>query len=94
MAMRLMLVLVALGAVSACAEAVHGPRLVTYTPDRFYIRYLPLRDSPSSIDAMADARCRESGKQAVLESAQQDVVLDLRYATFRCVSGAAVDEAL
>jgi hypothetical protein len=91
--MRLLLVVVVLAAVSACAEAVRGPRLVTYTPDRFYIRHLPWHDSRSSIDTLAGARCEQIGKQAMLESAEQFAVLDLRYATYRCAANPSAADA-
>jgi hypothetical protein len=84
--MRLLLLVVALAALSACAEAVHGPRMVTYTPDRFYFRHLPWRDSRSSIDTLAAARCEQLGKEAMLESAYQFAALDLRYATYHCIT--------
>ena len=87
--MRLLIALTALLALSACAEAVRGPRLVTYTPDRFYFRHLPWRDSRSSIDALAGARCEQIGQEAVLEDAYQFALLDLRYATYRCITVAS-----
>jgi hypothetical protein len=91
--MRLLLVIVALAALSACAEAVRGPRMVTYTPDRFYFRHLPWRDSRSSIDTLAGARCKQLGRQATLESAYQFAVLDLRYATYRCTTDPSAADA-
>jgi hypothetical protein len=86
LSVRFLLVVVAVAALSACAEAVQGPRMVTYTPDRFYFRHLPWRDSRSSIELLAGARCEQLGKEAMLESAYQFAALDLRYATYRCTT--------
>jgi hypothetical protein len=87
--MRSLLVVIALSTLSACAEAVEGPRMGTYTPDRFYVRHLPWRDSRMSVDVLAGERCERIGKEAMLESAEQFAVLDIRYATFRCIEPAA-----
>lgn len=84
--MRLLLALIALVAVSSCEEAVRGPRVVEYTPDRFYIRHVPWRDSRSSVAALAAERCAVIGEEAFLEDAYQFAALDIRYATFRCVA--------
>jgi hypothetical protein len=93
LSMRFLLVIVALAALSACAEAVRGPRVVTYTPDRFYVRHLPWRDSRSSIDMLAAARCEPLGKEAMLESVYQFASLDLRYATYRCTANTSAADA-
>ena len=89
--MRLLLAVIALASVTSCEEAVRGPRVVEYTPDRFYIRHLPWRDSRSSAEKLAAERCDTIGREAVLEDAYQFAVLDLRYATFRCVAVPAAD---
>ena len=91
--MRLLLAVIALVAVSSCAEAVRGPRVVEYTPDRFYIRHLPWRDSRSSVAELAAERCAVLGGEAFLEDAYQFAALDIRYATFRCVVLPAADGA-
>ena len=62
--MRICLVLIFLGALCACAEAVEGPRIVVYSPDRFYVRHLPWRDSRSSVERLAGAICEQVGKEA------------------------------
>jgi hypothetical protein len=82
--MRICLVLIFLGALSACAEAVEGPRIVAYSPDRFYVRHVPWRDSRSSVELLAGAICEQVGKGATLESADRYAALDIRYATYRC----------
>ena len=89
--MRLLLALIALVAVSSCEEAVRGPRVVEYTPDRFYIRHVPWRDSRSSVADLAAERCAVIGEGAFLEDAYQFAALDIRYATFRCVAIPAVE---
>ena len=91
--MRLLLAVIALVAVSSCAEAVRGPRVVEYTPDRFYIRHLPWRDSQSSVAELAAERCAVIGREAFLQDAYQFAALDIRYATFRCVAVPAADGA-
>jgi hypothetical protein len=85
--MRALLLLLACLPAFGCAEAVHGPRVVVYSPERFYIRHVPWRDGRSDVRLLADAVCDESpvGGLAVLESADQFTWLDIRYATFRCV---------
>jgi hypothetical protein len=85
--MRALLLLLACLPAFGCAEAVHGPRVVVYSPERFYIRHVPWRDGRSDVRLLANAVCEESpaGGLAVLESADQFTWLDIRYATFRCV---------
>ncbi|MBK8174480.1 MAG: hypothetical protein IPK66_04105 [Rhodospirillales bacterium] len=78
--------LIATVATGGCAEAVQGSRVVTYTPDRFYVRYVPWRNSTSDIEHQAGEICQAEGKQATLESAQQFTWLDTKYATFKCTS--------
>jgi hypothetical protein len=92
--MRLLLAVIALAAVTSCEEAVRGPRVVEYTPDRFYVRHLPWRDSRSSVQNLAAEWCDIIARQAVLEDAYQFAALDLRYATFRCVAVPAADGAV
>lgn len=82
--MRSCFVLVCLGALCACAEAVEGPRVVAYSADRFYVRHLPWRDSRSSVERLAGTICEQVGREATLESAYQYALLDIRYATYRC----------
>jgi hypothetical protein len=84
--MRILLVLASLAVLSACAEAVEGPRIVEYTPDRFYVRHVPWRDSRSGVELLAGAICEQTGKQAALEDAYQYAVLDIRYATYHCIA--------
>jgi hypothetical protein len=84
--MRILVVLVSLTVLSACAEAVEGPRIVEYTPDRFYMRHVPWRDSRSSAELLAGAICEQAGKQAALDDAYQYAALDIRYATYRCIA--------
>lgn len=92
--MHLLLAVIALVAVTSCEEAVRGPRYVEYTPDRFYFRHLPWRDSRSSIEMLAGEQCETMGGKAVLENAYQFAALDLRYATFRCVAVPGTDGAV
>jgi hypothetical protein len=83
---RILLVLTSLAALSACAEAVEGLRIVAYSPDRFYMRHVPWRDSRSSVELLAGAICEQVGKEAALENAYQYAALDIRYATYRCIA--------
>lgn len=86
--MRQFLVLACLGLplVGACAEVVHGPRIVTYSEDRFYVRHVPVVDSRRYVDSLAETICQSTGRSAGLESAEQFAPLDIRYATYRCVA--------
>ena len=81
--------LIALFFVGGCAEVVHGPRVVTYSEDRFYVRHVPAVDSRSDVDRLAEAICQSTGRNAGLESAEQFAALDIRYATYRCVAAAS-----
>lgn len=75
-----------------CAEVVQGPRVVTYSEDRFYVRHVPATDSRADIDQLAEQICQETGRSAGLESADQFAPLDIRYATYRCVAIASPAE--
>ena len=79
----LLLLLVPL-TVGGCAEAVRGPRVVTYSEDRFYVRHVPVIDSRDDVDFLAATICEGTGRVAGLESAEQFALLDIRYATYRC----------
>ncbi|MBK8209439.1 MAG: hypothetical protein IPK78_05175 [Rhodospirillales bacterium] len=81
--MLLLFLLVPLS-VGGCAEAVRGPRVVTYSEDRFYVRHVPVIDSRDDVDLLATAICAGTGRVAGLESAEQFAPLDIRYATYRC----------
>jgi hypothetical protein len=85
---RYLVVLLGLFVVTGCAEAVEGPRVVTYTPDRFYVRHIPWRDSRASVDQLAGSICEQTGRGAILEEADQYAWLDIRYATYRCTPDA------
>ena len=83
--MRLLLIAFGLVALGGCAETVQGPRVVAYTPDRFYIRHLPWRDSRTSVDRLANSVCVQHDMEAAaLDSADQWVWFDIRYATYTC----------
>jgi hypothetical protein len=84
---------VCLVAVSACTEVLEGPRVVTYSPDRFYVRHVPWRDSSASIDALASAICERVGKEPMLERTQQYAPIDVRYATYSCVERASKQQS-
>jgi hypothetical protein len=56
-----------------------------YSPDRFYVRYVPWCDSRSTVELLAGAICEQVGKEATLESAYQYAPLDIRHATYRCI---------
>lgn len=71
-------------ATAGCAEAARGPRVVTYSEDRFYVRHVPPLDSRTSVDELAQAICGDTGRLAGLESAYQFAPADIRYATYRC----------
>lgn len=77
-------------ALAACAEVVRGPRVVHYTPDRFYIRNVPAIETwpPVTESELATIICARSDRQPVLESAEQYNPVDVRYSTFRCVTAA------
>ena len=93
--MRSLLLLTLLIALAGCAEAVNGPRIVPYTEDRFYIRHVPVLDSRGDVDLLAGRVCEQVGKEAIFEEADQDVWLNIRYATYRCsVASAEVVDPL
>ncbi|MBL8666707.1 MAG: hypothetical protein JNM48_04530 [Rhodospirillales bacterium] len=69
---------------AGCAEAARGPRVVTYSENRFYVRHVPARDSRTSVDVLAQSICADTGRLAGLESAYQFAPVDIRYATYRC----------
>lgn len=69
-----------------CAEVVHGPRVVTYSEDRFYVRHVPAVNSRDGVDQLAEEICQATGRTAGLESADQFAPIDIRYATYRCVA--------
>lgn len=71
-------------ATAGCAEAARGPRIVTYSENRFYVRHVPALDSRASVDQLAQAICGDTGRLAGLESAYQFAPADIRYATYRC----------
>lgn len=75
-------------ALAACAEVVRGPRVVHYTPDRFYIRNVPAIETwpPVTEFELAAIICARSAREPVLESAEQYNPIDIRYSTFRCVT--------
>jgi hypothetical protein len=89
--MRTLLLLAFVLALAGCAEAVHGPRIVPYTADRFYIRHVPQLDSADGVDLLAGRVCQQVGKEALFEEAEQFVWLDIRYATYRCVADATAN---
>jgi hypothetical protein len=65
---------------------------VVYSPDRFYVRHVPWRDSGATVELLAGAICEQVGKEATLESAYQYTPVDIRYATYRCTEiGATAD---
>jgi hypothetical protein len=82
--MRSLLLLTLLIALAGCAEAAHGPRIVPYTEDRFYIRHVPVLDWRGDVDLLAGRVCEQVGKEAIFEEADQFVWLDVRYSTYRC----------
>jgi hypothetical protein len=83
--MRRSLLILTLVVLAGCAEAVQGPRVVPYSETRFYVRHAPLVDSRSSVDELAASICARTGGTAALQSADQFVPLDIRYATYRCL---------
>ncbi len=83
--MRLgILVLVLIGA-SGCAEVFNGPRVVQYNDQEFYIRYVPLLDSPKLVEKIGTANCAKIDRDLHLEDSAQYFLLDVRDDTFRCV---------
>jgi hypothetical protein len=76
---------------SGCAEAVRGPRVVTYSENRFYVRHVPVVDSRDDVDQLAETICAQNGRTAGLQSAYQFAPIDIRYATYRCVAPDASD---
>lgn len=75
-------------AVSACAEVAQGPRVVHYTPDRFYIRHVPVVETwpPVTELELAEVVCGRVARRPLLEEAYQFNPVDIRYATYRCVA--------
>lgn len=73
-------------AVAGCAEVVNGPRVVAYSDERFYVRHVPVLDSSASVDALAAAICADTARLAGLEDAYQFAPVDIRYATYRCIT--------
>jgi hypothetical protein len=71
-----------------CAEVVLGPRVVHYTPDRFYIRNVPVVETWPTVSAteLATIVCARSGRRPLLEDEEQFNPIDIRYSTFRCVT--------
>lgn len=80
-------------ALAGCAEAVHGPRVVAYSEDRFYVRHVPVLDSRASVEALAEAICADTARFAGLEDAYQFAPLDIRYATYRCIAPSPAGDA-
>lgn len=83
--MPIAVLVLALVLLPGCAEFAHGPRVVPYSADRFYIRHVPLTDPRYQIEQLAGAICAETGRMAELEEAEQFALLDVRDATYRCV---------
>lgn len=82
---RTVVLLMALLFAGCTAEVTHGPRLVHYSPNHFYVRHIPLRDPDGSIDRLAEGECGAAGKVAMLEQEQQYFpAIDIRYAIYRC----------
>lgn len=82
--------------VSACAEMVQGPRVVHYTPDRFYIRHVPVVETwpPVTEFELAEVVCGRVARRPVLEEAYQFNPVDIRYATYRCVAEGELTDPL
>jgi len=79
--MRFVLVPLACPPPIASAEAVQRPRGVSHG-DRFDVRHLSRRESPSDIGQLAEGICNASGRDAVLERAALYAPLDIRSATY------------
>ena len=77
-------------ALAGCAEVVLGPRVVHYTPDRFYIRNVPVVETWPTVTEyeLAVVVCARTARRPLLESAEQYNPIDIRYSTFRCVTEA------
>lgn len=75
--------LVAVLALGACVEVYKGPRVVTYTDTKFYIRHIPILNGAETANEIAATWCDEH--KAVLTEAYQDVPLDIRYAAYECI---------
>lgn len=86
MSIRIAAALLLVPLLGGCAEVAHGPRVVPYSENRFYIRYVPLIDSTQNVNALADRICGETGKTAWLERSVQYAPIDVRDSTYRCVN--------
>lgn len=88
--MRSLNLLVCLFILAGCAETFNGPRVVRYSEDRFYIRYVPgltPEQETRSIDELAQTLCnRTNSGEAKIVSSDQFLPVDVRYRTFQCVN--------
>lgn len=73
-------------AIAGCSEIIQGPRYVPIHDNRFYYR-AALTADPSFVDRLAAARCEGSGQRAERVDEMQVFPGDLRYVTYRCVTG-------
>jgi hypothetical protein len=80
------LVLIAALSLTACAEVAHGPRIVHYTADRFYIRSVPVVTTWPSAPELAAIVCARTQRRPILDDAEQFNPIDIRYSTYRCVA--------
>lgn len=81
----IVLMIVAIGCTSGCAELYKGPRVVHYTDTSFYVRHIPPVNGARTADEIAADICSSRNARAVLRDAYQDVPLDIRYATYECI---------
>ncbi|MGZ9033760.1 MAG: hypothetical protein ACXW25_05050, partial [Rhodospirillales bacterium] len=81
----IVLMIVAIGCTSGCAELYKGPRVVHYTDTSFYVRHIPPVNGARTADEIAADTCSSRNARAVLRDAYQDVPLDIRYATYECI---------
>lgn len=94
--MRLLNLLVCITVLAGCAETFNGPRVVRYSEDRFYIRYVPgltQEQETRSIDALARTLCERVGREPEVVSSEQYLPVDVRYRKYQCVSRQTDEDA-
>ncbi len=94
--MRLLTLLVCLTVLAGCAETFNGPRVVRYSDDRFYIRYVPgltEEQQTRSIDALAQTLCERVGREPEVVSSEHFLPVDVSYRTYQCVSHQTDEDA-
>ncbi len=73
-------------ALAGCTEIIAGPRYVPIHENRFYLR-AALTADPAFVDDLAANRCAGVDKRAERVDEMQVFPGDLRYVTYKCVTG-------